>query len=187
MTETGAPDRTVLTDRVLSHAAFTAPIDAPIEKIDIYEWLRTLPDQEYQRCAPPDHKTAGYTVNDDGKPMCICVEMIGTTLLVQHYVYEEAAPDHCHMVSTSDMLTPAGWTTCQVIWCLKAERVDDTTSTYTNTVTTHPTVEFMEFVTAHGQTFEESAAGRQAVSSDHCRRETPLYATSIGRHAAARK
>ncbi len=187
MTETAAPDRTVLTDRVLSHSVFTAPIDAPIEEIDIYEWLRTLPDKEYQRCAPPDHKAAGYAVTDDGKPMSINVEMIGTSLIVQHYVYEEAAADHCHMVSISDMLTPGGWTTCQVIWCLKADRVDDKTSTYTNTVTTHPTVEFMEFVKANGQTFEEAAAARQAVSSDHCSRETPLYAASIGRHANARK
>jgi hypothetical protein len=187
MTETAAPDRTVLTDHVLSHAVFTAAIDAPIEKIDIYEWLRTLPDKEYQRCAPPDHKAAGYTVTDDGKPMSINVEMIGTGLVVQHYVYEEAAADHCHMVSTSDVLTPAGWTTCQVIWCLKADPVDDKTSKYTNTVTSHPTAEFMEFVKANGQTFEEAAAARQAASSDHCSRETPLYAASIGRHANARK
>jgi hypothetical protein len=130
------PDRTALTDKVLSQAVFTATIDAPIEKIDIYEWLRTLPDQEYQRCAPPDHKAAGYTVTDDGRPMSINVEMIGTSLVVQHYVYETADKDHCHMVSTSDVLTPAGWTTCQVIWDLKADPVDGKTSKYTNTVTT---------------------------------------------------
>jgi hypothetical protein len=181
------PDRTALIDKVLSQAVFTATIDAPIEKIDIYEWLRTLPDKEYQRCAPPDHKAAGYTVTDDGRPMSINVEMIGTGLVVQHYVYETAEKDHCHMVSTSDVLTPAGWTTCQVIWDLKADSVDDKTSKYTNTVTSHPTTEFMDFIKAQGQTFDEAAAARQAASSDHCRRETPLYAASIGRHANARK
>jgi hypothetical protein len=181
------PDRTVLTDKILSEAAFMATIHAPIDKIDIYEWLRTLPDKEYQRCAPPDHKAAGYTVTDDGRPMSINVEMIGTGLVVQHYVYQTAEKDHCHMVSTSDVLTPNGWTTCQVIWDLKADPVDDKTSRYTNTVTSHPTVEFMEFIKTNGQTFEEAAAARQAASSDHCRRETPLYAASIGRHANARK
>jgi hypothetical protein len=181
------PDRTVLTDKVLSQAVFTATIDAPIEKIDIYEWLRTLPDKEYQRCAPPDHKAAGYTVTADGRPMSINVEMIGTGLVVQHYVYETAEKDHCHMVSTSDVLTRAGWTTCQVIWDLKADAVDDKTSKYTNTVTSHPTTEFMDFIRAQGQTFDEAAAARQAASSDHCSRETPLYAASIGRHANARK
>jgi hypothetical protein len=29
---------------------------------------------------PPDHKAAGYTTTDDGRPMSINVEMIGTTL-----------------------------------------------------------------------------------------------------------
>jgi hypothetical protein len=66
MTETTTtPDRTVLTGKILSQVAFTATIDAPIGKINIADWLRTLPDREYQRCAPPDHKAAGYTTTDD--------------------------------------------------------------------------------------------------------------------------
>ena len=65
-------------------------IDAPVAKIDFFEWLRTLPDREFQRCAPPDHKAAGYTVTDDGRPMSVIVEMIGADLFVQHYVYETA-------------------------------------------------------------------------------------------------
>ncbi len=183
MTQTTTPDRTVLTDKVLSQAVFTAIIDAPIGAIDIADWLRTLPDKEYQRCAPPDHKAAGYTTTDDGRPMSINVEMIGTGLVVQHYVYETADKDHCHMVSLSDVLAPDGWTTCQVIWDLKADPIDGTTSKYTNTVTSHPTAEFMDFIARNGLTFAAAAAARQAASSDHCRRETPLYAASIGRHA----
>jgi hypothetical protein len=91
------------------------------------------------------------------------------------------------MVSISDVLTPAGWTTVQVIWDLRAEAIDEETSKYTSTVTSHPTVEFMEFIEAQGQTFEEAAAARQAASGDHCRRETPLYAASIARKANATK
>ena len=177
----------VLSDKVLSASTETATIQAPLEKIDIAGWLLNLPDKEYQRCAPPDHKAAGYTVTDDGRPMSINVEMIGSGLVIQHYVYEVAEKDHLHMVSISDVLSPAGWTTCQVIWCLQAERIDDRTSKYTNTVTSHPTAEFMDFIARNGQTFEEAAAARQAASGDHCSRETPLYAASIGRHANARK
>src|ERR1700743_488622 len=84
------PDKTVRPARVLGHAVFTAVVDAPVGKIDIFEWLRTLPDREFQRCAPPDHKAAGYTVTDDGREMSINVEMIGPGLVVQHYVYELA-------------------------------------------------------------------------------------------------
>jgi hypothetical protein len=184
MTETTTtPDRTVLTDKILSQAAFRATIDALIGKIDIADWLRTLPDREYQRCAPPDHKAAGYTTTDDGRPMAINVEMIGTGLVVHHYAYETAGKDHCHLVSISDVLTPSGWTTVQVIWDLKADPIDGKTSKYTNAVTSHPTAEFMDFIARHGPTFEEAAIARQAASSDHCRRETPLFAASIGRHA----
>jgi hypothetical protein len=179
------PDRTVLTDLQLSHAVFTATIDAPIEKIDIADWVLNLPDREYQLCAPPDHKAAGYTTSEDGRPMSINVEVIGSGLVIQHYVAEEAEADHCHMNSISDVLTAHGWTTVNVIWCLKAERIDDTTSKYTNTVTCHPTQEFLDFIAQNGQTFEEAAAARQAGSEDHCRRETPLFAASIGRKANA--
>jgi hypothetical protein len=87
--------------------------------------------------------------------MSINVEMIGTGLVVQHYAYETAGKDHCHMVSISDVLTPTGWTTVQVIWDLKADPIDDKTSKYTNTVTSHPTAQFMDFIARHGQTFEE--------------------------------
>ncbi len=121
MSQVPAPDRTVLTDMVLSQAVCTAAIDAPAGKVDIFEWLRALPDREFQRCAPPDHKAAGYTVTDDGRPMSVTVEMIGASLFVHHYGYENAGQDHCRLVSVSDVLSPAGWTSCQVIWELTAE------------------------------------------------------------------
>jgi hypothetical protein len=37
----------------------------------------------------------------------------------------------------------------------------------------------MEFIADRGQTFEDAATARQAASSDHNRRETPLFAESI--------
>lgn len=61
-------DPTVRPDLVLSHAVVTADVDAPFDDIDIAQWLKTLPTHEYQRCAPGDHKAAGYTVDDDGTP-----------------------------------------------------------------------------------------------------------------------
>lgn len=68
---------------MLSHAAITADVEAPFDRVDIAQWLKTLPTHEYQRCAPGDHKAAGYTVDDDGTPMSINIEMIGTGLVVQ--------------------------------------------------------------------------------------------------------
>lgn len=54
-----------------------------------------------------------------------------------------------------------------MIWDLRAEPIDDKTSSYTNMVTRYPTVEFMDFIAAHGQTFGQVATARQAASGDH--------------------
>ncbi len=175
---------TVRDDLVLSHIVVTADVEARFDHVDIAQWLKTLPTHEYQRCAPPDHKAAGYTVDDDGTPMSINVEMIGTGLVVQQYRFEIAERHYCRMVSLSDVLTPQGWTKTQVIWELLMEQIDGTRCRYTNTVTSHPTEDFLEFITAQGQTFDEAAAARQDASGRHCEKETPLYAQSIARWAS---
>lgn len=174
-------------DLILSHVAVTADVEAPFDFIDIAHWLKTLPTHEYQRCAPGDHKAAGCTVDDDGTPMSINVEMIGTGLVIQKYRFEVAEPHHCHMVSISDTLTPHGWTTVQVIWDLLTEQLEGDRVRYTNRVTSHPTEHFLDFTVRQGQTFQEAAAARQEASSRHNRIETPLFAESIARAARAAK
>ncbi|WP_207838647.1 hypothetical protein [Williamsia soli] len=173
-------------DLQLSHAVVTSDVTAPLEYVDIEQWLKTLPTHEYQRCAPGDHKAAGYTVDDDGTPMSINVEMIGTGLVIQQYRFEVASKHYCKMVSLSDVLTPGGWTSTQVIWELGIEQLEGDQLRYVNTVTSHPTEEFLEFITASGQSFEEAAAARQEASGRHCELETPHYAQSIANYAKAR-
>jgi hypothetical protein len=173
-------------DLTLSSSVETHDLTVPFDRVDIGTWLRTLPDAEYQRCAPGDHKAAGYTVADDGTPMSINVEMIGTGLVVQHYRMERAEAHHCHLVSTSDVLTPTGWTTVQVVWDLRMEQLDGDRCRYTNTVTSHPTEQFLQFLDEHGIGFEQAARDRQAASGAHNARETPLFAESIARAARAR-
>lgn len=173
----------ILSDKQLSSSAFSHVINAPLEKIDIAGWLFTLPEAEYCRCCPPDHISCGSTSTDSGTPMSINVEMIGQTLMIQHYVAETATPTLCRMVSTSDAFTPNGHTRAQVIWTLSAKKIDDKTSEYTNSVVAHPTAEFMDFIAKHNITFEQAAAARQRDGGDHNRRETPLFAASIERRA----
>ena len=90
------------------------------------------------------------------------------------------------MVSLSDVLTPAGWTTSQVIWELRMDRLDGDRCRYTNTVTSHPTDHFLDFIAQQGQSFADAAAARQDASARHCQVETPLYARSIARWAEVR-
>ncbi len=174
---------TVLTDKQLSNSAYRHIINAPMEKVDIASWLFKMPEAEYQRCCPPDHISCGSTSTDDGKPMSINVEMIGKTLMIQHYVAEVATSTLCRMVSISDAFTPSGHTRVQVIWTLSVKRIDDRSCEYTNSVVAHPTAEFMEFIAQHNMSFEDAAAARQHDGGDHNRRETPLFAASIERMA----
>ena len=82
---------TIIRDKQLSSSAYSHIINAPIEKVDIADWLFKLPEAEYQRCCPPDHISRGRNVRPMiGKPMSINVEMIGKTLMIQHYVAEVA-------------------------------------------------------------------------------------------------
>jgi hypothetical protein len=177
---------TILGDRELSNSSYSHIINAPIEKVDIAAWLFNLPEAEYLRCCPPDHISCGATSTDDGTPMSINVEMIGKTLMIQHYVAEIATATLCRMVSTSDAFTPNGRTRVQVIWTLGVKRIDERTCEYTNSVVAHPTAEFMQFIAAHNVSFEEAAAARQRDGGDHNRRETPLFAASIERKALGR-
>jgi hypothetical protein len=117
--------------------------------------------------------------------MSINVEMIGSGLVIQHYVGEIVGKLYCKMVSTSDVFTPHGWTTVQVIWELRAEATGDGRTEYVNTVTSHPTQAFLDFNERNGGTFQEAARSRQSASGAHNARETPLFAQSIARAATA--
>jgi hypothetical protein len=85
----------------------------------------------------------------------------------------------------SDLLTPAGWTTCEVTWELTAVPADDRTSRWASTVTCHPTAELRRFVAGAGQRLDDVAASLQTALAEHCQRETPRYAASVSRHANA--
>src|SRR5262249_2163017 len=54
----------ILTNMVLVKSEKSATIHAPVECVDIADWLLHLPDAEYQRCAPPDHIAAGTPTTD---------------------------------------------------------------------------------------------------------------------------
>ena len=162
------------------------PRRSTLRCVDIADWLLHLPDAEYQRCALPDHIAAGTTTTDDGQPMSINVEVIGGSLMVQHYVAEVHEPHHCRMVSLSDVQTPSGWTKIQVIWDLSIAALDSASCRYTNRVLSYPTPAFLETLKAAGISFEDAVADRQAASDDHNRRETALYAQSLERKALAR-
>jgi hypothetical protein len=169
-------------DRTLSLSTVTATINAPIEKVNIADWLLHLPDAEYQRCAHA-HIAAGTTTADDGRAMSINVETIGDAFVVQHYVAELHEPQLCRMVSISDSISPTGRTKLQVIWELSAKKTDDQTCEFTNHIHSSAIDETMAFFDKHGIPFERARDARQQASHAHNLEETPNFAKSIERRA----
>jgi hypothetical protein len=172
----------VIESLLVSETQAMATVDAPIDAVDIADWVLNLPDAEYQRCAPGEHIAAGRTTTDDGRPMSINVENVGG-LVIEHYVAEVHEPRHCHMVSLSDVQTPGGWTKMKVVWDLQVEPVGAGSLRLTNTVTVRPTQGFLDLLAQGGVSFEDAAAQLHAAIVAHNQRETPLFAASMGRKA----
>ena len=96
-----------MTDHQIVDSSFTAIINAPIEKVDIPEWCFGLSEQEYQGCSPA-HIAAGFTTTPDGKRMSINVEIIGGSMIVEHYIETLGTKSHLILDSTSDVARQTG-------------------------------------------------------------------------------
>lgn len=171
-----------MNDITLVHSSFSATIYAPFEKVDIPSWCFTLPESEYQSCSPA-HCSAGATTAPDGRRMSINVEILGGSLMVQHYVEEIGHADHLRLVSKSDVFTPSGRTQIGVIWDLSVRKIDDKACEFINTVHSSATPELMDFLGKQGIPWEVFQSARKPISEAHNRQETPLFAKSIERHA----
>src|SRR5271154_328207 len=169
-------------DYTLSLSTVTATIHAPIEKVNIADWVLHLPDAEYQRCSTA-HIAAGATTTDGGLPMSINVETIGDAFVVQHYVAEVTQPHFCRMVSISDSISPAGRTKLQVIWELSAKRIDDQSCEYTNHIHSTAIAQTLAFLKEHNISLKAAHEARQRASHAHNLEETPKFAKSIERKA----
>ncbi|MGZ3195796.1 MAG: hypothetical protein ACXU60_01720 [Croceibacterium sp.] len=172
-------------ENTLVDSGFSATINAPIERVDIADWCFTLPESEYQR-ASPAHNACGTTTTPDGRRMSINVEILGGSVMVQHYVEEIGKPDHLRLVSTSDIFTPTGRTKVGVTWDLRVKKIDDQTCELTNTVHSSFTPELLNFIAQQGIPREVFQATRRPISEAHNRQETPCFAKSIERHALNR-
>lgn len=169
-------------DYEVVNSSFTATINAPIDRIDLPEWCFSLSEKEYQGCSPA-HITAGFTTAPDGRRMSINVEIIGGSLMVQHYVETLGNKDHLVLESISDILTPTGRTTIQVLWEMSVKAIDGGRCEFTNHVRTTATDDFKSFLDRQGIPFDVFRAQRQPMSIAHNRGETPLFAASIERAA----
>jgi hypothetical protein len=115
--------------------------------------------------------------------MSINVEVIGGSLMVQHYVEKLGEMNHLVLESISDVFTPSGRTTIRVVWELSAKSLDDRRSELTNHVMSFATDEMLTFLDRQGIPFDVFRTQRQPMSIAHNEGETPLFAASIERAA----
>lgn len=171
-----------MNDREIVNSSFTAVINAPIGKIDLPAWAFALPDKEYQACSPA-HVAAGFTTSPNGKRMSINVEVIGGSLMVQHYIETVGHKEHLVLKSVSDVFTPNGRTTIEVMWELSVRPIDGDRCEFTNRVRSHATDDLLDLLGRQGIPFDVFRTQRQPMTIAHNRGETPLFASSIERAA----
>ncbi len=167
---------------VLAQSSSKAVINAPIEKIDITDWVFNLSDAEYQTCSTA-HYAGGTSTTSDGKRMSINVEMVGPGLILEHYVEVISEKHHCRLISLSDVLAPQGRTTIRVQWEMIATPLSATTCEFTNNVVTGATEDYLKFLEKNGVPFEAAKEGLKQALDAHNHEETPNFAKSIERKA----
>ncbi len=168
--------------KMLVKSSSKAVINAPIEKIDITEWVFNLSDAEYQSCSKA-HFAGGTSTASDGKRMSINAEMVGPGLILEHYVEDISEKHHCQLISLSDVLAPQGKTTIQVQWEMIATPLTDNTCELTNNVVTGATDDYLAFLEKNGIPYEPAKEAMQKALDAHNLEETPNFAKSIERKA----
>ncbi len=178
--QTSSDDKSI--QRILVQSSSKAVINAPLEKIDITEWVFTLSDAEYQSCSTA-HYAGGTSTNSDGKRMSINVEMVGPGLILEHYVEDISERYHCRLISLSDVLAPQGRTRIQVRWEMIATALTENTCELTNNVVTGATDDYLAFLEKNGVPYEAAKEAMQKALDAHNHEETPNFAKSIERKA----
>ncbi len=172
-----------MSDTEIVESSFTATINVPIDKIDIPCVVLPRRARLSTRDAPLLTSPRASLPRPDGRRMSINVEVIGGSLMVQHYVETLGRKDHLILESVSDVFTPAGRTTLHILWEMSVRAIDGERCEFTNHVRSTATDEFRAFLDRQGIPLDVFRSQRQPMSIAHNRGETPFFAASIERAA----
>jgi hypothetical protein len=127
-------------------------LNAPIERINLADWIFNLCDSEYQATVR-GHRAAG-TFSDRGTRGTINVESMGGHLIIQHYREVRTEPSYVQLRSDNSRaylfhLVPVA---VQVRWTMQAtaRTADSSDFTCTVEVTLPPVVHVLSKMTALG-------------------------------------
>ena len=155
-----------------------AVIDAPIDEVNLEEWLFTLSDSDYQAVSK-GHRAAGTYVTQ-GVPGMVNVESVAGALVVQHYLKVRADRVYVEMFSKRSRgyvlhLIPVP---LQVRWIMTAAPTAEGTTAFSCTVEMA-----MPFVVR----LFGGLTGMSYFVRKHVEEETLGFAADISRKIAARQ
>lgn len=104
------------------------PVNLPIEKIDLYQWITGMTDADYASYSPA-HK-AMSSFNKDNVFYMKNVENVGIETVVQHYELKYHAANHVQLYSPNSKAYIMRWfpATVAVPWELYIQPVSTTSS-----------------------------------------------------------
>ena len=167
----------------LGRAEASAIINAPIEHVNVSEWMFTLTSEEYAACSK-DHQSAAQGRLPSGTRFSVNVERADSLLVVQHYI--ETVSERHRVVAFSPnsvfWMNDTDYAFAQVTWEVAVEKDDEEHCVLTCSAFSESDNE--AFVTKLHSALKEFAAEKSPLQL-HMEEETPLFAKDIERKALA--
>jgi hypothetical protein len=169
---------------LIGEARATAIIHAPIEYVNLAEWMFSITSEEYAACAV-GHQSAAQGRLASGKRFSVNIELVAGMLMVQHYI--EKVSERRHVVGFSPntvfWLSDAQYVLAEVTWELKVERLDASSCELTCMALSESYDE--PFVTKLHEALRDMPAEHSPLQQ-HIEEEAPMFARDIERKALAR-
>ncbi len=165
----------------LGESSSKAVIKAPIESINLGDWLFTLTSEEYAACAE-GHQSAAQGITPSGKRVSINLEFVAGYLMVQHYLEKFSERNHVIAVSPNTVMwiNDEIFVLAQITWELKVYKIDKNTSELICNVTAE--TENASFAKRAEEAIKDIPETERPFNN-HIEEETPLFAKDIERKA----
>ena len=167
----------------LGTAEASAIIHAPIDRVDVSEWMFTITSEEYAACSK-EHQSAAQGRLPSGTRFSVNVERADSLLIVQHYI--ETVSERHRVVGFSPnsafWMNDIDYAFAQVTWEVAVEKLDDEKCMLTCSAFSESDNE--AFVTTLHNALKEAGSEKSPLQL-HMEEETPLFAKDIERKALA--
>jgi hypothetical protein len=160
-----------------------AIINAPLEAVNLGEWMFTITSDEYAACAE-GHQSAAQGKLASGKRVSVNVEIVSGMFMIQHYIENIAERSHVLAISPNTIfwLNDTNYVLTHITWELGVTIIDENSCELTCSVISE--TENEAFVKRRQEAMKDLPANHNP-AQQHIDEETPLFAKDIERKALA--